>query len=304
MSDHPATKFGHLFGKHLGSGRYSWDAHRTMLYAVGVGAGLADPYEELQFTTENTLGVEQQVIPSFIALMSPGGDWIRELGFKAREWDGMEWGYPEGLVHGEQGFTLARPIPVSGTVQMTQSLLGVYDKGSGAVAIAETRATLVESGADTGELLGTSRAGMFVRGQGGFGGPRSPEGEQPWPKPTRAPDLTVSIEIPIGQSLIYRLLGDVNPHATDPARAHGDGFNRPIFFGLGTFGFACRALLKGLCDGDVTRFGGMDARFSQPVHPGERLDTQIWNNDGGAQFLTTAGEGRVVIDRGLFRFAG
>ena len=88
MSDQPATKFGHLFGKHLGSGTYSWDAHRTMLYAVGVGAGLADPYEELQFTTENTLGVEQQVIPSFIALMSPGGDWIRELGFKAREWDG------------------------------------------------------------------------------------------------------------------------------------------------------------------------------------------------------------------------
>ena len=40
----------------LASGSYSWDAHRAMLYAVGVGAGLADPCEELQFTTENTLG--------------------------------------------------------------------------------------------------------------------------------------------------------------------------------------------------------------------------------------------------------
>ncbi len=294
------TKFDHLIGKELESGTYSWDAHRAMLYAVGVGAGLADPYEELQFTTENTAGVTQQVIPSFMSLMSPGGGWIRELGFKARLWDGMDWGYPEGLVHGEQGFTLARPIPPCGTVNLSQVLLGVFDKGSGALAIAETRATL----ADTGEPLGTSRAGMFVRGQGGFGGSRGPEGEQPWPKPTRAPDLTVSIDVPIGQSLIYRLLGDTNPHATDPARANGDGFARPIFFGLGTYGFACRALLKGLCDGDVSRFGAMDARFSKPVHPGDRLDTLIWQNEGGAQFLTKAGGDRVVIDRGVFRFMG
>ncbi len=278
-----------------------------MLYAVGVGAGLADPCEELQFTTQNTLDTPQQVIPSFMTLMSPDGDWTRRLGFKAREWDGMEWGYPEGQVHGEQSFSLARPIPVSGTVNLSVTLLGIYDKGSGALAIAETRATLAksgaESGADTGELLGTSRAGMFIRGQGGFGGPRGPEGEPPWIKPSRAPDLTVSIDIPIGQSLIYRLLGDVNPHATDPVRAHADGFDRPIFFGLGTFGFACRALLKGLCDGDVARFGGMDARFSQPVHPGERLETLIWKNEGGAQFVTMAGD-RVVIDRGVFRYMG
>ena len=128
-----------------------------------------------------------------------------------------------------------------------------------------------------------------------------PRASRPGSEPERAPDLTVSIDIPIGQSLIYRLLGDVNPHATDPVRAHADGFDRPIFFGLGTFGFACRALFKGLCDGDVTRFGGMDARFSQPVHPGERLDTLIWHTQGGAQFLTLAGD-RVVIDRGVFRF--
>ena len=293
-------QFDHLVGKELDSGSYSWSERRAMLYAVGVGAGLADPYEELQFTTENTLGIPQQVIPSFMTLMLPRGGWIRKLGFKSRQWDGMEWGYPEGLVHGEQGFTLARPIPPAGTVNLSQVLLGVYDKGSGALAIAETRVTLP----DTGELLGTSRSGLFVRNQGGFSGPRAPADEQPWPKPERPPDLTVSIEVPIGQSLIYRLLGDNNPHATDPARASGDGFTRPIFFGLGTFGFACRALIKGLCDGDVTRFGGMDARFSQPVHPGDRLDTLIWHTDGGARFITVVGEGRVVIDRGVFRYAG
>ena len=292
-------QYQHLIGTELGSGTYTWDAQRAMLYAVGVGAGLADPCEELEFTTENTLGKPQQVIPSFITQMATYSDWIRKLGFKTRQqWDGLEWGYPEGLVAGQQGFTLARPIPVSGTANLVETLLGVYDKGTGALAVSETRATL----AGTGELLGTSRTGLFVRGQGGWGGPRAPVDEAPWPKPDRPPDRTVSIEVPVGQSLIFRLLGDVNPHATDPARASSDGFVKPIFFGLGTYGFVCRALLKGLCDGDVTRFGGMDARFSQPVHPGDRLDTLIWHTDFGARFITVVGEGRVVIDRGVFRF--
>lgn len=287
-------KFDEWAGRKLGSGTYSWDRQRAMLYAVGVGAGLTNPLEELQFTTENTQGVEQQVIPTFLTSMAVEGGWIRELGFPAREWDG----YPEGLLHGEQGVSLARPIPPSGTVNLEQVMIGVFDKGSGALCLAETRATL----ADTGEYLGASRIGLFVRGQGGFGGPRGPADEQPWEAQDRQPDLTVSLQIPVGQSLIFRLLGDVNPHATDPAIARADGFDRPIFFGLGTYGFACRALLKGLCGGDTARFGDIYGRFSKPVHPGEMLDTHIWHTDGGAQFQTVAGGDRIVIDRGTFRY--
>lgn len=289
------AKFDHLVGKELESGIFTWDSDRALLYAVGVGAGLENPLEELQFTTENTQGVAQQVIPSFMALMSPGGGWIRELGFPAREWDG----YPEGLVHGEQGVSLARPIPPSGTVHLSQVLIGVFDKGSGALCLAESRATL----ADTGEYLGASRMGLFVRGQGGFGGPRGPADEQPWQQPDRKPDLTVSQRIPPGQSLIYRLLGDRNPHGSDPAIARADGFPKPIFFGLGTYGFACRALLNGLCGGDTARFGAIHGRFSRPVFPGETLDTHIWHGDGGARFQTTVDNQRIVIDRGVFRYA-
>lgn len=289
-------KFDEFAGKNLGSGTFTWDSDRALLYAIGVGAGLSDPLDELQFTTENTQGVAQQVIPTFMTQMAvPGGGWIRELGFPAREWDG----YPEGLLHGEQAVSLARPIPPAGTVNLEQVLLGVFDKGSGALCLAETRATL----ADTGEYLGASRIGLFVRGQGGFGGPRGPADEEPWEKPEREPDLVVSLPIPVGQSLIFRLLGDRNPHGTDPAIAKADGFPKPIFFGLGTYGFACRALLKGLCDGDVARFGGMNGRFSKPVFPGERLDTLIWRTESGARFQTLANGERVVIDRGTFRSA-
>ena len=86
--------------------------------------------------------------------MAVNGGWIRDLGFPAREWDG----YPIGLLHGEQGVSLARPIPPSGTVNLSQVMIGVFDKGSGALCLSETRATL----ADTGEYLGASRIGLFV----------------------------------------------------------------------------------------------------------------------------------------------
>ena len=293
------AKFDHLFGKEMTRGRYTWDADRAMLYAVGVGAGLSDPFDELQFTTENTRGVRQQVIPTFMTQMSVESRWLCELGFRSRQWEGIDWGYPEGMVHGEQSVTLARPIPPAGTVDLSEVLIGIYDKGSGALILSERRATL----ADTGEYLGSTRMGLFVRDQGGFGGPRGPDDAQPWRRPDRAPDLTVSLPIPIGQSLVFRLLGDHNPHGTDPAVARDDGFDRPIFFGLGTYGFACRALLKGLCDGDAARFGAIEGRFSQPVHPGDVLDTHIWHTEGGAQFQTSVGGNRLVIDRGIFRHA-
>ena len=38
----------------------SWDSKDALLYAVGVGAGLGDPLQELEFTTENCQGIEQK----------------------------------------------------------------------------------------------------------------------------------------------------------------------------------------------------------------------------------------------------
>jgi acyl dehydratase len=286
-------KYDHLIGTEIGGGLFSWDADRAMLYAVAVGAGLDDPEQELQFTTENTPGVPQQVIPTFLSHMFAGeSDWgdLLDYGGGGR--------YPIGMVHGDQGVTLARPIPTSGTVRVSRVLLGVYDKGTGALAVSEARMTL----ADTGEYLGSARMGLFARGLGDFGGPRRPADEQPWSRPEGAPDMVVSLPVGANQSLIFRLLGDHNLHGTDPARARDDGFERPIFYGLGTYGVACRALLRGLCAGDASRFGRIDARFSKPVHPGDRLDAHIWLTEGGAVFQMLANGERLVLDRGVFRF--
>ena len=133
----------------------SWDSKDALLYAVGVGAGLGDPLQELEFTTENCEGIEQQVLPTFgvlIAQARPGrtlGDFDRAL-----------------LVHAEQAFELHRPLPVAGTVRTTATVTGIYDKGSGALVVTENAAV----DAATGEPLVTSRSSAFIRGEGGFGG--------------------------------------------------------------------------------------------------------------------------------------
>ena len=104
----------------------SWDSKDALLYAVGVGAGLGDPLQELEFTTENCEGIEQKVLPTFgvlIAQARPGrtlGDFDRAM-----------------LVHAEQAFELHRPLPVEGTVHTTATVTGIYDKGSGALVATE-----------------------------------------------------------------------------------------------------------------------------------------------------------------------
>lgn len=291
------SRFDALIGTELARGTWSWTPRDAQIYALGVGAGLFEPYAELQFTTENTENLPQRVIPSFLTLMGSGELWMRPLGFREREWQGMSWGWPEGMVHGEQAITLPAPLPVSGTADISLVLVAVYDKGKNATVIVDTHIRAADGGAP----LGTARATFVIRGQGGFGGPAQPPEADPWVRPERDPDVTIVHPTSLGQSLIYRHSGDNNPHCTDPARARADGFDRPIFQGLGTFGFACRALLHGLCDNDVARLGGMSARLATPVFPGETLTTHIWRMGVGARFQTIAPDGRLALDRGTFR---
>jgi acyl dehydratase len=272
----------------------SWDSKDALLYAVGVGAGLGDPLQELEFTTENSEGIEQKVLPTYAVLLAQA-----RTGRRLGDFD------PALLVHAEQYFELHRPLPVAGTVRTTATVTGIYDKGSGALVVTENVA--VDAG--SGETLVTSRGSTFIRGEGGFGGPRGPEGEPAWDLPDRAPDHQLVRETRPEQALIYRLSGDRNPLHADPKFAARGGFSQPILHGLCTYGVTGRALLRALCDGDPARFRSMSGRFSRPVLPGEPLTVSIWlagpSEDGDGEtalFQTTRKDGTVVIDRGRMRY--
>jgi acyl dehydratase len=272
----------------------SWTSADPLLYAVGVGAGLGDPLRELEFTTENSESIEQKVLPTFGVLIAQASR-SQDLG----DFDRAR------LVHAEQAFELHRPLPVEGTACTVSTVTGIYDKVSGALVVTESKTVDTV----TGEPLVTTRSGIFIRGEGGFGGDRGPS--QPWRRPDRPPDHRVVLETRPEQALIYRLSGDRNPLHADPKFAARGGFSRPILHGLCTYGFTSRALLHALCGSDPARFCSMSGRFSHPVLPGDTLIVSIWvpgadevteAGEGKALFQTTTGDGTVVIDRGQMTF--
>ena len=179
----------------------SWTATDALLYAIGVGAGLGDPLHELEFTTENSIGIEQQVLPTFAVLIAqarPGGGRLGRL-------------RPGPARPRRAGLRAAPPAARGGHRAHHRAVTGIYDKGSGALVVTENRAV----DAATGEPLVTSRSGMFIRGQGGFGGPRGESA--PWQLPERAPDVQITQQTRPEQALLYRLSGRPQPAARRPA---------------------------------------------------------------------------------------
>lgn len=259
----------------------TWSSSDSLLYALGVGAGMTDPTGfELEFTTENTKDVQQLALPTQAVVMGAGkmpkfGDYNLAA-----------------LLHGEQEIELNQPLPAEGSGIGTGKVAAIYDKGKAALVRLETTV------ADTsGAPLWTSRSGLFISGEGGWGGDRGPASD--WALPERDADTVIGYDTRTDQALLYRLNGDRNPLHSDPSFAGTAGFDKPILHGLCTFGFTGRALLHGRCDSDTSRFGSMGGRFKSPVIPGERLDVHMWDVNGETLFQTRVGD-RVVFDAGVF----
>jgi acyl dehydratase len=277
----------------------SWHHKDALLYALGVGAGALDPTGfELDLTTENSVGITQKVLPTFTTIIGQGGGGMASIG----DFD------PAMLVHGEQAISLHGEIPTEGKVSIVTTVAGMYDKGSAGLVVMESESRHV----DSGELAFTTRSALFIRGAGGFGGPRNPEGDEDTalaaePLPSGEPDEVVSYQTRTDQALLYRLNGDRNPLHSDPTFAKRAGFDRPILHGLCTYGFTGRALLHTVCGSDPARFGSMRARFSKPTMPGDTLTISVWDVGGQApgayRFRTETQRGETVIDAGLFRLA-
>lgn len=261
--------------------RQRYDVRDTILYALGVGAGV-EPQPDLRHVYE----AELQALPTMAVVLASPGFWQRDPQF------GIDW---PRVLHGEQSVVFHRPLPTSGEIVGLFRIKSIYDKGAGKGSLLYAERDLMD--AATGELLATVTQGSFLRGNGGAGTVANDPVPVPHPAPTdRAPDHVMTMATRPEQAMIYRLSGDYNPLHIDPGVAKGAGFPGPILHGLCTYGLAGRAVMATLCEGDAARLRRLDVRFSSPVYPGETVEIQIWREGHGkAAFRAKVAERDVLV---------
>lgn len=246
---------GHEFP--AGKGGYGPD--NVILYHLGVGAGVpaTDP-NELAYCYEKQL----KVLPSFTTVVRSGG------GSKIFDTPGVEFN-PALMLHGEQEVEVHKPLPSQAKLTGQGRIADIFDKGKAALLITENVAR-----DESGEPLFTTRTSLFLRGEGGFGGPSGPKvANEP---PEREPDGVLETPTLPQQALLYRLSGDKNPLHCDPEFAARGGFERPILHGLCSYGIVCKAVVDGVLGGDVTQVARYQARFRGVAFPGETFLTSFW----------------------------
>ena len=247
---------------------FAYDWKTTVLYALGIGA----KREELDYLYE---GRGPKVYPTFAVV--PAMPVIGECLARTK-------GNVAMVVHGAQSVVVHRDVPPEGKVLTTGTIKAIYDLKRFAQVIFTT-----ETKTDAGEPLFDTEWSIIFRGEGGFGGPPPPKREDAGVPKDRPADFRIEEKTTPEQALLYRLSGDLNPLHADPEFAKAVGFPQgPILHGLATYGFATRALVKGLFDGDATKLGRIDAQFRKPVWPGDTLVTEGWKLDDGKIAFTVS----------------
>ena len=267
--------------------RGTYDKRDTMLYALGVGAGL-EP-DELRYVYEDGL----VALPTMAVVLASSGFWQKHPQY------GIDW---KRILHAEQAVEFHRPLPVAGTVRGELTVERIIDKGVEKGALIYSRRLIYDDATD--DLLATISQVSFARGDGGKGG--SP-GAQPAPHPIpgRRPDARIAMATRPEQALIYRLSGDYNPLHADPAVAAEAGLPRPILHGLCTYGITARALIRELCGNEPAALKRLNCRFSAPVFPGETIELLVWREaPGKAAFQARVPERDVlVLNNGYAEYA-
>ena len=272
---------------------FSYNFKDLIIYALGVGVSTKDKnglrylYEnDEMFSALPTFGV----IPAMSGLEDLVSGNIPGLNF-----------HLANVLHGEQYMEILKPIPTSGRLENIFRIQDVLDKGSGMVLLIE-----VETRDENNELLMRNQNSIFVKGSGGFNGPRNSKHLTPVSTPpSRSPDKTLKHKTSVDQAALYRLSGDLNPLHIDPAFSAIGGFSSPILHGLCTYGIAVRHVIDGFCAGDPGAVREIKARFSKPVLPGQTVITEMWKDGDKVLFSCQVQEtGEKCLTGGWVRIQG
>ena len=259
----------------------SYSDRETMLYAQSIGLG-RDPVDPRELPYVYEQGSLLRTVPTMASVLVPDM-FPPDLG-----WDFTQ------VLHAEQRLALHRPLPPAAELKINKRIVDVFDRGPkrGAMLLFEADGRLAKD--DTAVFsLGMT---VIARGDGGFGG-ASGSAPAPHRAPRRDPDMSATNTTRVDQALLFRLNGDRNPLHADPNTARRAGFDIPILHGLCTYGIACHAILKTVCEYDETLIIGFDARFSSPVMPGDTIRTDMWQDGNVVSFRCTAVERDAVVLR-------
>jgi len=265
-----------------------YDPRDVIIYALGVGAGLASEIDETSLVFERNL----QVLPTIALVLGTPGFWAMDPG------SGLDW---LSILHGEQRLKIHTPLESAGTLIGTTRVTDLADKGPGNPALIQAKK---EVRTLSGVLVAETSEIWFVQGAGGFGGERSLPAEPHSQIPGRDPDFALSLPTSLAQAAIYRLSGDRNPLHIDPETAASVGFERPILHGLCTMGIVGRAIMHAACRGVASALHEMNVRFTAPVYPGDTISTHIWQ-DGDTLLFRAYRNGfeQCVIDNGFAKIS-
>jgi acyl dehydratase len=263
-------------------GRQTLGARDAAFYALSVGLG-QDPMDTRQIAFVDPMQ-PLSVLPFMAVVLAPHGPWLADPS------TGVD---VVRVVHGEQSMRFEAPLPVKGEVIGRSRVARVVDKGDGKGALLYLEKELID--AATGQRLATLDSTLFLRGNGGFGGPAGPV-RPVHEMPTSAPDFTVDLPTRPEQALYFRLNGDFNPLHAQPAVAAKAGYPKPILHGLCTLGLCGHALLRTLCDYQPERLASLALRFSAPVLPGDTVRVEIWRD--GSFRARVPERDQIVINNG------
>ncbi|KAF9322010.1 hypothetical protein BG003_008200 [Podila horticola] len=249
--------------------RVLYNSRDLMLYAISIGV----KQDELKFLYENepdfaafptyplVLGLKKDNVG--VSVYSGGGEDVP--GIPAFD--------PNTLVHGDQSLEIHRPLPLGGAFELHTTVTGVYDKGKGMVI--ERTVQMVDP-KDPTRPYSSMKGSAFVRGAGGWGGPKGPKQDSYEPPKDKAPDAVYEDKTTDDLAILYRLSGDYNPLHIDPRIAPKVGFKKPILHGLCTYGHAAHAIVKTLGKSNPNALKSITGRFTAPVYPGDTLQTKMW----------------------------
>lgn len=241
---------------------FTYNVSQLILYNIGIGCSVEDPVESKYVYEKNP---NFDVVPTFgvipalsIMLNTQFNSWLQN--FK-----------PEYLLHGEHFLKINHPIPRKATLISTADIIELTEKsGKGTVM----RVRIESKDKSSGRAIFINEGTLFLR-------KATPKNKIEYIKPlshewngslNENNEHSQSIvTIPQNLASIYRLSGDLNPLHIDGKVARAAGYERPILHGMCSFGITAKELIKLYGDNNPETLQSIQARFSSPVYPGDKI---------------------------------